>query len=87
MAELLRNSRYQHTYDQVERMVKAENTDVHLETMEITENKGKEPDETRNARRESVSKRKYPKGVLGCCRKRNFTSHHNKRKTCTQGIL
>ena len=49
MAELLRNSRYQHTYDQVERMVKAENTDVYLETMEITENKGKEPDETRNA--------------------------------------
>ena len=49
MAELLRNSRYQHTYDQVERMVKAENTDVHLETMEITENKGKEPDKARNA--------------------------------------
>ena len=49
MAELLRNSRYQYTYDQVERMVKAENTNVYLETMEVTENKGKEPDETRNA--------------------------------------
>ena len=49
MAELLRNSRYQHTYDQVERMVKAENTDVHLETMEVTEHKGKEPDKARNA--------------------------------------
>ena len=54
MAELLRNSRYQHTYDQVERMVKEKDTDVYLETMEITENKGKEPDETRYARMESV---------------------------------
>ena len=32
--------------------------------MEITENKGKEPDEARNARMESVSERKYKKRVL-----------------------
>ncbi len=49
MAELLRNSRYQYTYEQVERMAKEKDTDVHLETMEITENKGKEPDKARNA--------------------------------------
>ena len=36
-------------------MVAKKNTDVYLETMETTEDKGKEPDKTRNARMEGVS--------------------------------
>lgn len=49
MAWILRNSGNEHTDDQMERVVKTENTNVYLEAMEITKNKGKEPDETWNA--------------------------------------
>ena len=49
MAWILRNSGKEHTDDQMERVVKTENTNVYLEAMEITKNKGKEPDETWNA--------------------------------------
>ena len=38
----------------LECMVTQKNADVHLEAVEITESKGKEPDEARNARMESV---------------------------------
>ena len=48
-------------------MATKKNTNVYLEAMEIAENKGKEPDEARNARMESVSKRKHKKRVLGYC--------------------
>ena len=40
----------------MERMVKAKNTNVYLEAMEITKNKGEEPDETWYARVESLPK-------------------------------
>ena len=46
MAWILRNSGNENTDDQMERMVKAMDTNVYLETMEITKNKDKEPDET-----------------------------------------
>ena len=46
MAWILRNSGNEYTDDQMERMVKAKDTNVYLETMEITKNKDKEPDET-----------------------------------------
>ena len=40
-------------------MAPTKNTNVHLETMETTENKGKELDKIRYARMESVSERKH----------------------------
>lgn len=46
MAWILRNSGNENTDDQMERMVKEKDTNVYLETMEITKNKDKEPDET-----------------------------------------
>ena len=49
MAWILRNSGNEYTDDKMERMVKAKNTDVYLETMEVTEHKGKEPDKAWNA--------------------------------------
>ncbi len=49
-------------------MVTQKNTNVHLEAMEITENKGKEPDKTWYARMEGVSERKHKKRILGYCR-------------------
>lgn len=36
----------EYTDDQMERMVKAKDTNVYLETMEVIKNKDKEPDET-----------------------------------------
>ena len=68
MAWVLRNSGNEERNTRLERVVTQKNTNVHLETMEITENKGKEPDETWYARMESVPERKYPKGILGYCR-------------------
>jgi len=49
-------------------MATSTNTYVHLETMEITENQSKEPDEARDAGMEGVSERKHKKGVLGYCK-------------------
>ena len=46
VAWILRNSGNENTDDQMERMVKAKDTNVYLETMEIIKNKDKEPDET-----------------------------------------
>lgn len=46
MAWILRNSGNENTNDRMERMVKEKDTNVYLETMEITKNKDKEPDET-----------------------------------------
>ena len=62
----------------MERVVTQKNTNVYLETMETTENKGKELDKARYARMESVSKRKHTKRLLGYRRKWNITPHHNK---------
>lgn len=52
----------------MERMALVKNTDVHLETVEITENKDKEADKARNSRIESVSEWKHTKGLLGYSR-------------------
>ena len=68
-------------------MATPKNTNVHLEAVETAENKGDEPDKTRYAQMESLPKRQYPKRVLGCCWEWNTPPHHNKWKTCTQGIL
>ena len=59
-------------------MAPQENTNVHLEAMEITEDAGEEPDEAWNARMESVSKRKHTKRILGYCREWYIAPHHNK---------
>jgi len=68
MARILRNCGNEERNTRLERVVTQKNTNVYLETMETTENKGKEPDKARNARMESVSKRKHTKRLLGCCR-------------------
>ena len=68
-------------------MATQENTNVYLEAVEAAENKGREPKEVGNAQLASPPKRKHSKRLLGCCRKWNTFTYHNKRKTCTPWIL
>ena len=49
MAWLLRNSGNGNAYETMERVVAKKNTNVYLEAMEVTENKGKESDEAGDA--------------------------------------
>ena len=78
MARILRDSGNGYTDDRMELMAPKKNTDVHLEAMEITWNKGKESDEARDARVASLPKRKHSQRLLGYCRKWYFTTYHNK---------
>ena len=87
MAWLLRNSGDGYAYEAMERVVAKKNTDVYLEAMEEAENKGSKPKEIGYARMAGLPKREHSERLLGCCRKWYITSYHNKRKTCTQGIL
>ena len=48
-------------------MVAPKNTDVYLETVEVAENEGRKPKEIRDARLESIPKRKHSKRLLGYC--------------------
>ena len=59
MAWILRNRGNEHTDDQMERVVKTENTNVYLEAMEVAESKGREPKEIRNARVDGIPKRQH----------------------------
>ena len=87
MAGILRNSGNENGYGEVERVAAKKDTNVYLEAVEEAENKGGKPEEVGYARMEGLQKRKHSQGLLGCCRKWYITSYHNKRKTCTQGIL
>ena len=87
MAWILRNSGNGNTYEAMERVVAKENTDVYLEAMEEAKNKGGKPKEIGYARMAGLPKRKHSERLLGCCKKWHITSYHNKRKTCTPGIL
>ena len=49
--------------------------------------KGGKPKEIGYARMAGLPKRKHSERLLGCCKKWHITSYHNKRKTCTPGIL
>ena len=49
-------------------MVAQKDTNVYLEAVEIAENEGREPKEIRNARLESIPKRKHSERLLGYCR-------------------
>lgn len=68
-------------------MAAPKDTNVHLEAVEVTEYKGRKPKEIGNARLDGTQKRKHSERLLGYCRQWDITSYHNKRKTCTQGIL
>ena len=48
-------------------MASQKDTNVYLETVEVAENEGRKPKEIRNARVESIPKRKHSKRLLGCC--------------------
>ena len=71
----------------MERVVTQKDTNVYLEAVEVAENEGGKPKEIRNARLAGIPKRKHSKRLLGCCRKRNTYTYHNKQKTCTPWIL
>lgn len=71
----------------MERVATPKNTNVYLEAVEEAENEGNKPKEVRNARLAGLPKREHPKRILGYCRKWYIDTYHNKRKTCTQGIL
>ena len=58
-------------------MAAPKNTNVYLEAVEEAENEGDKPKEVRNARMAGLPKRKYPKRLLGCCRKWDTEPHHN----------
>ena len=49
-------------------MVAQKNTNVYLETVEVAENEGRKPKEIRDARLESIPKRKHSERLLGYCR-------------------
>ena len=87
MAWILRNSGNGNTYEAMERVVAKKNTNVYFEAVEEAENEGNKPKEVRNARLAGLPKREHPKRILGYCRKWYIDTYHNKRKTCTQGIL
>ena len=78
MAWILRNSGNEERYGKVERVVTQKDTNVYLEAMEVTENKGRKPKEIRNARLASLPKRKHSEGILGYCRTWNINTYHNK---------
>ena len=78
MAWLLRNSGNGNAYETMERVVAKKNTNVYLEAMEVTENKGGKPEEIGYARLAGLPKRKHSQRLLGCCRKWYITSYHNK---------
>ena len=59
-------------------MVTPKNTNVYLEAVEVTENKGTEIDKIRNGTLEGIQKRKHSKRLLGCCRKWDFDTYHYK---------
>ena len=87
LAELLCGSRNEDDYGGLERVAASKNTNVYLEAVEEAENEGNKPKEVRNARMAGIQERKYPKRLLGYCGEWDINPHHNKRKTCTQGIL
>ena len=87
MAWILRNSGNEERYGKVERVASQKDTDVYLEAVEVAENEGRKSKEVRNARLESIPKRKYSKRLLGGCGEWHTYPHHNKRKTCTPWIL
>ena len=87
MAELLRSSGHRKPDGKLERVAAPKNTNVYLEAVEEAENEGNKPKEVRNARLAGLPKREHPKRILGYCRKWYIDTYHNKRKTCTQGIL
>ena len=68
-------------------MASQKDTNVHLEAVEATENKGREPKEIRNARVDGIPKRQHSEGILGYCEKRYTNTYHNKQKTCIPRIL
>ena len=68
-------------------MASTKDTNVYLEAVEVTENKGTEVDKIRNGALEGIQKRKHSERILGCIKKWDINPHHNKRKTCTLGIL
>ena len=60
MAWILRNSGDEERYGKVERVASQKNTNVYLEAVEESENKGGESEEVGNARLAGIPKRKYP---------------------------
>lgn len=60
MAWILRNSGDEERYGKVERVASQKTTNVYLEAVEESENKGGEPEEVGNARLAGIPKRKYP---------------------------
>ena len=64
MAWILRNSGNGHAYEAMERVVAKKNTNVYLEAMEVTENKGGKPEEIGHARLAGLPKRKHSKRLL-----------------------
>ena len=51
----------------MERVASTENTNVHLEAVEVAENKGGKPKEIGNARLDGIQKRKHSERLLGSC--------------------
>ena len=67
MAWILRNSGNEERYREVERVASQKNTNVYLEAVEVAENKGRKPEEIRNARVASTPKREHSERLLGYC--------------------
>ena len=87
VTELLWNSKHEEQYRRHQWMALSQNTYVYMETMEETENKGKQSNEDGSAKRFGVAGRKQPPRLLVhdaySCRKYG----NDKRKTDKQWLL
>ena len=87
MAELLRNRRYEEPNRGTEPMAISQNPNVYMETMEETENEGKEPAENGSAERIGMEGREQPKRLLVYHTNGSGKYGNDKRKTDKQWLL
>ena len=87
MAELLRNSRYEEQDRCPQLMAVPQNPHVYMETVEVTQNQEKKPDETRDTRIFCTPGGKQPQEILVCIGNGSGQQSINKRKTDKQWFL
>ena len=87
LAELLWSSRYEEPNRGTEPMAISQNPNVYMETMEETENEGKEPAENGSAERIGMEGREQPKRLLVYHTNGSGKYGNDKRKTDKQWLL
>ena len=68
-------------------MAETTTKDVYLETVEETQSKSSEPNQTRNQQGQGLSMGKYEKGILAHIKESGIALFHHKQKAHTGRIL